>query len=135
MNWPLTIIMGGIGLTLVWMAIRRLHQMRLKDRYALLFAFAGLPFLLLAVWPGAIGTLATWMNIDYRTLQTIVVAVFLILVVLELLSIVSVQDRKINTLAQEVAILKEKMNGHANHKDTKPRSHEVEDGQKDSSTE
>jgi hypothetical protein len=127
MNWPLAIIMGAIGLTLVWMAIKRLRQLRLKDRYALLFTFAGLPFLLLAVWPGAIGTLSRWMGIDYRTLQTIIVAVFLILVVLELLSIVSVQDRKINTLAQEVGILKEKLKAGESRDGTEARRHEGKD--------
>jgi len=135
MNWPMAVIMGGIGLTLVWLAIKRLRQMRLKDRYALLFTLAGLPFLLLAIWPGAIGTLARWMNIDYRTLQTIIVAVFLILVVLELLSIASVQDRKINTLAQELSILKEKVKEPNSHEDTKARRHEEEEVQDRSSTE
>lgn len=105
MNWPLTIIMALIGLTLLWLALRRLRQLRLKERHALLLVFAALPFILLAVWPGAIGALALWLGIDYRTLQLIGVTVFLLLVIIELLSIVGEQERKIDTLAQQIGLL------------------------------
>jgi len=68
----------------------------------------GIPFLGLALWPDAMGTLANWVHIEYRTLSLMFVAAFLLLMVLELLSIVSQQDRKITTLAQMVGILMEK---------------------------
>jgi len=48
------------------------------------------------------------LGIQYNTLSLICVSVFLFLVVFELLTIVSVQDQKINALAQLVAILMEK---------------------------
>ena len=52
--------------------------------------------------------MAQKLGIQYNTLSLICVSVFLFLVVFELLTIVSVQDQKINALAQLVAILMEK---------------------------
>lgn len=87
---------------------RRLSQYKLKERYALVFFFIGVPFLGLALWPTAMGLLANYLHIDYRTLTLLFVSVFFLLMILELLSIVSQQDRKITTLAQMVGILMEK---------------------------
>jgi len=99
------ILFGG---SILMLTIRRLSQYKLKERYALIFLFTGLPFLGLAMWPDAMGILASWVHIEYRTLSLMFVSVFLLLMVLELLSIVSQQDRKITTLAQMVGILMEK---------------------------
>jgi len=73
-----------------------------------LFLLIGLPFVGLAFWPDAIGWLAGHLRIQYNTFSLICVSVFLFLVVFELLTIVSMQDQKINALAQLVAILMEK---------------------------
>ena len=67
-----------------------------------------MPFVGLAFWPQGIGWVAKQLGIQYTTLALIGISVFLFLVVFELLTIVSVQDRKINSLAQLVAILMEK---------------------------
>jgi hypothetical protein len=90
------------------MAIRRLRAYRLKERHMILFVLTGLPFLGLALWPDAIGSLAKLLNIQYFTLALLCVTAFLILMVFELLTIVSSQDRKISTLAQMVGIMMEK---------------------------
>lgn len=52
--------------------------------------------------------MAKLIGIQYNTLSLICVAVFLFLIAFELLTIVSLQDQKINALAQLVAILMEK---------------------------
>ena len=93
---------------LLMLAIRRLRTYRLKERYALLFLLIGLPFVGLAFWPDGVGWIARHLNIQYNTLALMGASVFLILVVFELLTIVSVQDQKITALAQLVAILMEK---------------------------
>src|SRR5271169_6774381 len=95
------VIFGG---TLLLLAVRRLKQFRLKERYTLLFLLLGLPFLLLAVWPRAVELLTRATHIEQSTVMILGVSVFLILIVFELLTIVSVQDRKITTLAQMVGI-------------------------------
>jgi Uncharacterized conserved protein (DUF2304) len=98
------LIFGG---SLLLLAIRRLKQFKLKERFSLLFLLLGLPFLVLAVWPKTIEYLASATHITQATVMLFCTSVFLILIIFELLSIVSVQDRKITTLAQLVGILME----------------------------
>jgi len=99
------LILGGSLFTL---AVRRLRQYKLKERYAIVFLLLGLPFALLAAWPNAVGQIAYLLDMDYRTVTLLCVAGFLTIMVFELLTIVSVQDQKITTLAQHVGILMEK---------------------------
>lgn len=70
----------------------------------------GLPFIALAFWQDGVGWMATRLQMQYNTLALICVSVFLFLAVFELLTIVSIQDRKITTLAQMVGILMERQN-------------------------
>jgi hypothetical protein len=101
------ILMGG---SLLVLALRRLRQFRLRERYALLFMLIGLPFIGLAFWQDGVAWMAGYLNMQYNTLALICVSVFLFLAVFELLTIVSQQDRKITTLAQMVGILMERQN-------------------------
>src|SRR5437588_10901225 len=100
-------IFGG---SLSLLAVRRLRRYRLKERYALLFLVAGFPFLALAVFPHGIYWIGQLMGIqEPSTVMILCVSIFLILMVFELLTIVSVQDQKITTLAQMVGILNERV--------------------------
>ncbi len=108
MNLFRSLFLVTFGGSLLLLAIRRLRTYKLKERYALLFLLIGLPFVLLAIRPDAVGWMATRLQIHYTTLALIGVSVFLFLIVFELLTIVSLQDRKINSLAQLVGILMEK---------------------------
>ena len=108
MNLIRSLILIAFGGLLLILTVRRLSQYKLKERYALIFLFTGLPFLVLAFLPDAMGKIAQWIQIDYRTLMLLCISGFLLLMVFELLSIVSQQDRKITTLAQMVGILMEK---------------------------
>ncbi len=85
--------------------MRRLSKYRLKERYTLVFLFIGLPFLALAFWPDAITYLAHELGIQNHTLIILCVCAFFLIIILELLTIVSIQDRKIANLAQLVGIL------------------------------
>jgi len=97
-----------IGATILFMAIRSLRADRLKERYALIFFLTGIPFLALALWRDGVGFIADKLDIDYRTLALLAVTTFFMLMIFKLLSIVSVQERKITSLAQHVGILMEK---------------------------
>ena len=101
----LKIILAAIGLSLLVLAVRRLSNYRLKERYTLAFFFISLPFVALAFWPDAISYLAARMDIQNHTLILLCVSAFFLIIVLELLTIVSIQDRKIANLAQIVGIL------------------------------
>jgi hypothetical protein len=103
-----SLILVAFGGLLLLMAVRRLRRYQLKERYTLLFLFLGVPFLVLAVWPGGVEWLARLLGMAYYTAMLLCVSAFLILTVFELLTIVSQQDRRISTLAQGVAILMEK---------------------------
>lgn len=100
------LLLFGLGLLLI--AVRRLRVYRLKERHALVFLFTGLPFLLLAARQDAVGWVAGVLHIDYHTVALLCVVAFFLLMVIELLTIVSLQDRKIATLAQIVGIMMEK---------------------------
>ena len=103
-----TTILLMFGLTLLLMAVRRLRVYQLKERHALVFVFLGLPFLILAVRRDALGWLGHFLGIQYQTVALLCLAAFLLLMVFELLTIVSLQDRRIATLAQIVGIMMEK---------------------------
>lgn len=102
------LIVLALGATILLMAIRSLRAGRLKERYALIFVLTGLPFLLLALWRDGVGYLANLLDIDYRTLALIGTTTFFMLMIFKLLSIVSVQERRITTLAQNISILMQK---------------------------
>jgi hypothetical protein len=103
-----SLILLALGGSLFTLAVRRLRQYKLRERYALVFLLLGLPFAVLAAWPNAIGYLADLLDIHYQTVTLLCVTGFLTVMVFELLTIVSLQDQKITTLAQYVGILMEK---------------------------
>ena len=103
-----SLILLVLGGSLFTLAVRRLRQYKLRERYALVFLLLGLPFAVLAAWPNAIGYLADRLDIHYQTVTLLCVAAFLTAMVFELLTIVSLQDQKITALAQYVGILMEK---------------------------
>jgi hypothetical protein len=121
--WIRSLFLIVIGFSLLILAVRRLRQFKLRERYALLFMLMGLPFIGLAFWQDGVGWMAERLHMQYNTLALISVSVFLFLAVFELLTIVSMQDRKITTLAQMVGILMERqnLNEHAVRDDTEAR--------------
>lgn len=105
----LTLILLLIGAAMLIIAVRSLRAQRLKERHALLMGFLGLPFLVLAVWPDAVGSIGQMLGIQYTTVLLLCMTTFFLLVNFKLLSIVSVQDRRIASLAQSVALLTESL--------------------------
>ena len=102
-----TLILLAFGVCLLFFALRSLRQQRLKERYALIMFFSGLPFLVLAFWPRGLLFLARKMDIGVEALMVMLLTLFVVLMIFKLLSVVSVQDRRIATLTQKVAILME----------------------------
>jgi hypothetical protein len=108
MTWPIrTLILLGIAACLIFLTLRSLRAQRLKERYVLLFLMTGVPFLVLAFWPDGVVFLSNLLSIEKPTLLVLCVTIYFILTTFELLSIVSVQERRITTLTQWVGILKE----------------------------
>ncbi len=111
----LTLILLAIGNTLLLMAIRSLRVQRLQERHALLFVAVGVPFLALAAWPDAIGWLSGRLGIEYQTVLLLAVTTFFLVLNFNLLSIVSIQERRITNLAQMVAIMAQKLSVDREH--------------------
>ena len=107
----LTVILLAIGAILLLMAIRSLRAQRLKERHALLLALVGVPFLALAAWPNAVGWVASLLGIEYQTVLVLAVTTFFLVMNFKLLSIVSVQERRIACMAQLLAILTQRLDG------------------------
>ncbi len=99
-----TLILLGVAVVITLLTIRSLRAQRLKERYVLLLLFTGLPFLLFALWPNGVVFLQNVLEIEKPTLLTLCVAIYFLLTTFILLSIVSVQERKIDQLAQIIAI-------------------------------
>lgn len=100
-----TLVLLSLAIGLLFLALRSLRAGRLKERYVLLFVFTGVPFLVFALWPDLIVWASQTLQIEKATLLVMCVATYFILTTFELLSILSVQDRKLATLGQTVAIL------------------------------
>ena len=105
-----SLILLALGLSLLGLAVTRLRAYKLKERYALAFLFLGMPFIVLAIWPKAIEHVSLGLHIAESTVMLLCVSTFLFVIIFELLTIVSQQDRKITTLAQMVGILTERQN-------------------------
>ena len=106
-HWPRTLILMGVGLTILTLTLRSLRKQRLNERYVLLFVLTGLPLIFVAIWPDAVVFLERVLVIEKATMLTLGVAIYFLLTTFALLSIVSVQERRIQTLAQMVAMMRE----------------------------
>ena len=100
-----SVILLVVGILFVLMALRSLRAQRLKEQYALLYVFVGLPFLVLAVWPDAIMLASRWLAIEKPTVLVLAMGGFLLIIMFKLTSVISVQDRRVNSLTQLLAIL------------------------------
>lgn len=109
-----SLILICFGLGVLWVALRRLRRYQLKERHALTMILLGSPFLLLAVWQDGVGTVAELLGIQYNTFSILCVTAFLFIMVFELLTIVSVQEQRINTLSQMVGLLMDRRRRHSN---------------------
>ena len=102
---PRTVILLGIAAFMIVLTLRSLRAQRLKERYVILFLATGLPFGVLGFWPDGVLFLQNLLRIEKPTLLALCIAVYFLLTTFELLSIVSVQERKIDTLAQMMGIM------------------------------
>ena len=119
-----SLILLIFGASLCLLAVHRLRRYRLKERYALLFFLLGVPFLILGFQPHLIYRLSLMIHVEPNTVMLLCVAMFLILMVFELLTIVSQQDQKITTLAQMVGILNEKIEKQRENPNHESANHE-----------
>lgn len=103
----LSIAASLLVLGIVFEAVRRRHLM---ERYALLWLTSGFVLLGLAVWQGALATLAHAMGIKYAPNALFVVAFgFILLLLFHFSLVVSRLVDQSKILAQRVALLEERL--------------------------
>jgi hypothetical protein len=98
--------------TVLFLVLELIRRGRLKERYALLWLFAGFVLFILSVSRGPLETLSHLIGIYYPpSLLFLIAFVFLLLITLHFSAVISGLSEKNKRLAQEVALLREAMEG------------------------
>jgi MFS family permease len=77
------IVLGFLSALVLMITLEAVRRFAMEERYALLWVFTGLILFLLAIYPDAVGWLATLTGMQYVSAITIVVFAFLLLVVFD----------------------------------------------------
>ena len=100
------VLVGGFLLVVIVL----LKHKKLYLKYALLWLLTGLVMLLLALFPGILGSVFKLLKIQVYSNGIFAILLFFFLVIMmSLTSIVSVQNSKIRRLTQESAILEKRV--------------------------
>ncbi|HJU47717.1 MAG TPA: DUF2304 domain-containing protein [Gaiellaceae bacterium] len=95
---------------LLLVVLELIRGRKLKERYALMWLATGVVLLALSLWRGGLNTIAGWLGVDYAPAILFAVATLFVIVVLLDYSIVLSRLSDRNTLlAQEVAILRHRL--------------------------
>ena len=99
------------SLLLILIVLELIRGRRLKERYALLWLVTGIVLLVLSTWRGGLNTIAGWFGVaTYPPAILFAVAtLFIIIVLLHYSTVLSQLDDQNTLLAQEVALLRERV--------------------------
>ena len=110
MTFRISIIAAGAALVLLAIIFELIRSRRLQERYALLWVLTGIVILVLALWRGALGTLADTVGIHYPPSALFVVAsAFILVVLLQYSTVISELSERNTTLAQRLALLEKRL--------------------------
>lgn len=99
---------GGV----LFLVLELIRRGRLKERYSLLWLFAGAVMLILSLSRGLLDTIAHVVGIFYPpSLLFLVAFVFLLLITLHFSAVISGLSEKNKRLAQEIALLRQELDG------------------------
>lgn len=110
MTLNLRLCIFAVAIIIIILAIQILKKGKAPVKYSLLWFLAALVIMLVAVFPGFLGLIATL--IGFKTISNMVIGVFIVIllfITIMLTIIVSGQKGKITLLIQEVSMLKEKV--------------------------
>ena len=96
---------------LILVVLELIRGRRLKERYALLWLVTGVVLLVLAVWRDGLNTIAGWLGVSgYPPAILFAAAIlFVIVVLLHYSTVLSKLDDENTLLAQELAILRQRV--------------------------
>ena len=111
MNGVRVTIFGAIvALVLIFLVFEMIRRRRLQERYAILWLLTGVVLLVLSLWEGAIGLLASIVGIQYPPALLFAVAlIFFVIVLLHYSTVLSRLAKQNLALAQSIALLEQRL--------------------------
>ena len=96
---------------LILIVLELIRGRRLKERYALMWLVTGLVLLVLSVWRDGLNTIASWLGVSSYPPAILFAAatLFVIVVLLHYSTVLSKLDDENTLLAQELAILRRRV--------------------------
>jgi hypothetical protein len=107
----ISIVASIASLLLVLVVLELIRGRRLKERYALLWLLTGIVLLVLSAWRGGLQTIAGWMGVSTYppAILFAVATLFVIVVLLYYSTVLSKLADQSTLLAQQVALLEERL--------------------------
>lgn len=98
------------SLILFWTIFSLVRRKKLKTEYSLIWLTVSFIFIVFSIWRDGIDVVARIVGVDYPpSILFIVLLIGIILLLIEFSIIISKQAEKIKVLAQEIALLKNKL--------------------------
>ncbi len=103
------LLMAIVAFSLLFI-LRLVRQRKLRGKYALLWVGVGLLLFAFAIWPDMIIPIADWVGVEYEPAVVFGVAIaFLFLMVVHFSFELSRSEERTRVLAEEVALLRSRM--------------------------
>ena len=105
-----TILASAASIILLLAVLELVRRRRLREKYALLWILTAIVLLILSLWRGLVDSIAIELGIAYGPLITIAVgALFVLVVLLHYSTVISALTDRSAVLAQQVAMLEERL--------------------------
>ena len=105
-----TILASAASIILLIAVLELVRRRRLREKYALLWILTAIVLLVLSLWRGLVDSIAIALGISYGPLITIAVgALFVLVVLLHYSTVISALTDRSAVLAQQVAMLEERL--------------------------
>ena len=105
-----TILASAASIILLLAVLELVRRRRLREKYALLWILTAIVLLILSLWRGLVDSVAIALGISYGPLITIAVgALFVLVVLLHYSTVISALTDRSAVLAQQVAMLEERL--------------------------
>ena len=116
-----TILASAASIILLLAVLELVRRRRLREKYALLWILTAIVLLILSLWRGLVDSIAIALGISYGPLITIGVgALFVLIVLLHYSTVISALTDRSAVLAQQVAMLEERLRRMEDEQDKHP---------------
>ena len=116
-----TILASAASIVLLLAVLELVRRRRLREKYALLWILTAIVLLILSLWRGLVDSIAIALGISYGPLITIGVgALFVLIVLLHYSTVISALTDRSAVLAQQVAMLEERLRRLEDEEDKHP---------------